>query len=194
MSREKYDLLQFTEEVVKKTLLVKEDRMFNLCHMALGFGSEYMSELLMAHINKSHSNKQEEIGDIEFFLVGWAIFEGLDYATPITANSYQQLIQPEVLLSKTLGDIQTVVKKELVSGVQKLDGKVLTKEDLQRMFEDAIVGIQGICRKECLLLETGIRPMIAKKLNVRYDGGGFDANKSIDRDTDAEAKAMSERV
>lgn len=189
---EKYNLIEYRDNVVKKTLLVKDDKMFNVMHMVLGMGSELMSELPLALRKKSLTNITEELGDIEFFVVGYCIFENIGLPDKMIPTTNHLLMNPILLMNIAIGNLQTIVKKELVSGVKKLDGIVVTKEKLQEIVFDILTGIQMFADQEHLHLEQGVRPANARKLNVRYDGGGFSADKSLNRDYAAETEALKE--
>lgn len=188
--KESYNLEEYLDQVVLKTLLIKEDRLFNVSHMVLGMGSEFMSELPLAILQKNHTNIIEEIGDIEFFAVGYAYFEGITLPTKFESTTYQKLIIPLLLIQTGIGQLQTIVKKELVSGVKKLDGVIVTHEKLTSIVYDILIGIQLFCEKEKISLEHTIRPANARKLNIRYDGGGFTAEHSLNRDYEAETLAL----
>ena len=191
---EKYNLIEYRDNVVRKTLLVKDDKMFNVMHMVLGMGSELMSELPLALRKKSLTNITEELGDIEFFVVGYCIFENIGLPDKMVPTTNHLLMNPLLLMNIAIGNLQTIVKKELVSGVKKLDGVVVTKEKLQEIVFDILTGIQMFADEQRLLLDQGVRPANARKLNVRYDGGGFSADKSLNRDYAAETIALTGQV
>lgn len=188
--RESYNLVEYRDNVVLKTLLIKEDKIFNLTHMALGMGSELMSELPIADKLMNETNRIEELGDIEFFVIGYAYFEDIEIPNKIPVNSVNALIEPLDLLNHYIGCIQTIVKKELVSGVKKLDGVVVTKEKLSEIVYNVLFGIQMYADYWNLDMVNVVRPANARKLNVRYDGGGFTAENSLDRDYTKEDAAL----
>lgn len=189
---EKYNLIEYRDNVVRKTLLVKDDKMFNVIHMVLGMGSELMSELPLALKKKSLTNIIEELGDIEFFAVGYCIFENIGLPDKMVPTTNHKLIDSLLLMNIAIGNLQTIVKKELVSGVKKLDGFVVTKEKLSEIVYDVLIAIQLFANENNLDMENVVRPANARKLNVRYDGGGFSADKSLNRDYVAETNALKE--
>lgn len=188
--KESYNLLQYREEVVLKTLLIKEDHLFNVSHMVLGMGSEILSELPVAEKLMNETNRIEELGDIEFFAIGYAHFEDIELPAKAEIRPMESLCDPLDLMRFSIGCLQTIVKKELVSGVKKLDGVVVTKEKLTEIVHTVLASIQMYANYWNLDLEETVRPANARKLNVRYDGGGFTAEQSLNRDYEKEDQAL----
>lgn len=182
----------FYLEVVQKTILNHSDMKYNLAHMSLGMMSEITTEYLEAVEKNDLVNIKEELGDCEWFLLGWAKFEGLvipevvNYYThkncEVTSVTWQNLVG-------NMGKICTLVKNTIIKDKPKLDGIIYSAVDKQVLFQECLAGIQLVADMHGINMSE-IREIIAKKLNVRYDGGGFDPEKSLGRDVEAERKIM----
>lgn len=195
-------LQEYQNVVVIKKLLVKESRFDNAIHMLLGLGSEVMSEMIQAALlpdsETATANQIEELGDALFFCLGFMHFENL----PIPEISNQKfnvpdnLFESEIgkfkgfapleLLLVSIGDLQTIFKKELISGVRKIGSNV--NPDLSTYANNILWSLLQIIKDS----DFDVQDVLYKnalKLNVRYSDG-FTVEETLNRDIQKETDVL----
>lgn len=179
-------IVEYTDNVVKQKLLIKESRFENSLHMLLGITSEFTSELQDAFRKNDHVNKREEFGDIEFFIAGLCVFE--DLKLPIDERIPEIFKHVDVCsyMGQLIGDLNTIFKKELTSGVRKMDGIVV--DNLQYYTDNLFFCLWELMKRHGVCVHE-TRYHNAKKLNVRY-AAGYTIDENLNRDLDAERKSL----
>lgn len=212
-----YNIYEYGETVVKRSLNSYDDMNHNNQHMVMGLTSELTEELIVALEKNDMVNVMEELGDATFFNIGSLIHHGywdkfkekikqtdsllldlgfdwtdVDYAKRLTPTERKGLFDNVLFLTfKNVGALNTIYKNLLVKSTPKYNDEILTEEQ--------------ICEKHCALqicINTltymmgenyhKVREMNDKKLFARHKGGTFTPETSLGRDTDEERKIMED--
>lgn len=93
---------------------------------------------------------------------------------------------------KTIGEINTLYKNNLIKDVFKHDGKIYTEEDLLNKILECIyfLNFLGYIFE---FTPDDIRITNDKKLSFRYSGGGFNKEQSLNRDLEGEREILEEK-
>lgn len=176
-------------------------RLHDEVHMVLGFGSELTNELAIAILRNDTVNISEELCDAEWFLCNKANLYGIilpDYAPNILYNEVaeffkvplERLLGSDIaVLHMASGALMDITKREFAYGEAKYDKKPVTVELREKLILLTLSAIRSIAERFHSNLPDG-RDAIKRKLDERYKKKGFDANLALNRDTDAERKAL----
>lgn len=205
-------LLDYYNNVVLVTLNQSLGNKLNKAHMALGFSSEIMSELTEANFNNDSVNELEELGDAEYFVVGLAHFYNIPIYSCVELNKKYNYIVDKyftvesvenelffvdklLLIKKLMGDLDTIVKKEITSDVIKLNGVLLSQIELEDIFYKLLYVIELFVAEN--YSDNGhdiymVREMNSVKLvGVRHKEG-FTVNTDLERDLKSEREVMEQ--
>lgn len=209
-------LLDYYENVVLKTIKTDLPPLLNKSHMALGFASEMLSEFTVADINGDVVNAVEEIGDAYYFVVGFAHFYNVhipnddEYDKVMSAmvlkfglytndTLFQRIkTNPLDVINRLLGDMCTILKKEITSNVLKLDGKILTHEDLSEIIYMTLYAFSYYASQKFGENDSDpigkIREINGLKLVGIRHKDGFSVDTDLNRNLEAERKLLTEKV
>lgn len=161
---------EFNEKVVKVTIKDLGDEIKNKTHMILGMTSEIADEFTVACIEGDPFNYYEELGDNEWFAVGYCNMYNLDlesvttFPTDIEDEIFYDYKQYENYSSKNLssfpvtekteifgsclirifGILSSILKKEITSNVMKYEGVEVTKEYHEKLLRHVFYCIQHL--------------------------------------------------
>ena len=214
-----YGILEYAENVVKRSLNYYENMNENNFHMVAGFTSELTDELLTALEKNDITNILEELGDATFFNVGNMIHNGflekfsqkisetdtllLDLGFDWNDEDFARKLTPEekksyfnnvlFVIFKHAGALNTIYKNVLVKNTPKYDGKILTEEEICNINCVLQIAINTLT----ILLGNSyikVREINDKKLFARHKGGTLTPETSLNRDTEEERKIMDSVV
>ena len=214
-----YGILEYAENVVKRSLNYYENMNENNFHMVAGFTSELTDELLTALDKNDITNILEELGDATFFNVGNMIHNGflekfsqkisetdallLDLGFDWNDEDFARKLTPEekksyfnnvlFVIFKQVGALNTIYKNVLVKNTPKYDGKILTEEEICNINCVLQIAINTLT----ILLGNSyikVREINDKKLFARHKGGTLTPETSLNRDTEEERKIMDSVV
>ena len=214
-----YGILEYAENVVKRSLNYYENMNENNFHMVAGFTSELTDELLTALEKNDITNILEELGDATFFNVGNMIHNGflekfsqkisetdtllLDLGFDWNDEDFARKLTPEekksyfnnvlFVIFKNTGALNTIYKNVLVKNTPKYDGKILTEEEICNINCALQIAINTLT----ILLGNSyikVREINDKKLFARHKGGTLTPETSLNRDTEEERKIMDSVV
>ena len=214
-----YGILEYAENVVKRSLNYYENMNENNFHMVAGFTSELTDELLTALEKNDITNILEELGDATFFNVGNMIHNGflekfsqkisetdallLDLGFDWNDEDFARKLTPEekksyfnnvlFVIFKHTGALNTIYKNVLVKNTPKYDGKILTEEEICNINCVLQIAINTLT----ILLGNSyikVREINDKKLFARHKGGTLTPETSLNRDTEEERKIMDSVV
>jgi hypothetical protein len=174
------------------------NELLNKTHMVTGMSSEFFDELVVAINSNDDVNYREELGDMEWFCLGYMKWYGLSIPTETTdcRNYIYQEVEKHfgsdyvddindssvciAYISHTLGVLNAILKKEITSGVRKYDGQEVTNEFLQQKCEGLLCCLMILSCYECnefhkdvLIFPApihAIRQKIHEKLVLRHSG------------------------
>jgi len=171
---------------VPTTLTDLGSRLNNEIHMVLGAGSEIMKELPVAMRKFDLPNIGEELGDAEWFLCNYANLYDIKlplYVIPTNPGGISSL-------AEAVGDIMDITKREFAYGKAEYNKQPVTKEIREKLVLEALLNINNIASSFKIKMED-VRDKIKAKLDVRYGKQqGFSAEKALNRDLEAERKAL----
>lgn len=212
-----YNIYDYGEKVVKRSLNYYENNNENNFHMIAGFTSELTDELISAFESSDLTNIIEELGDATFFNVGnlihnnlWDKFKekientdkllldlGFDWNDENFSKNLTQLERKNYVDSvlftifKTVGALNTIYKNILVKNTPKYNGKILTDEEICYYNCNLQIAINTLS----VMIGTNyhqVREVNDKKLFSRHNGGTLTPETSLNRDTDKERKLMED--
>lgn len=214
-----YNIYDYSEKVVKRSLNYYDDKNHNNQHMIMGLTSELTDELITALEKNDITNIIEELGDATFFNVGSLIHQGywetfkdkieqtdkllLDLGFEWTDEKYSNKLTPQerkdifntvlFITFKTIGQLNTIYKNILVKDTPKYDGEILTDEQICNIHCHLLVCINTITSMVGSNYHT-VREVNDKKLFARHKGGTFTPETSLNRNTEEERKLMDETL
>lgn len=212
-----YQIYEYGETVVKRSLNYYENKNENNFHMISGLTSELTEELIVALDKNDMVNILEELGDATFFNVGsmihnnyWDIFKekiaetdtllldlgfdwsDQDYSKKLTPSEKKEIFNTVIFtMYKSVGALNTIYKNILVKDIAKYNGEVLSPEQVCSQHCNLMICINTLT----VMLGSNfqkVREINDKKLFARHNGGTLTADSSNNRDTDAERKIMEE--
>lgn len=155
------NLQKFYQDTVCVTMKDLGDEKLNKAHMVLGFGSEILDELVRAISSKDDTNYREEIGDAEWFMLGYMKYYGIVipeetpnmkdfvfgyvekiYSAPIEDYPGEEMDIMMMYLFHTTGVFQAILKKEITSNVMKYEGQIVEHEWLTKICHGFLYALQ----------------------------------------------------
>lgn len=212
-----YNIYDYGEKVVKRSLNYYENNNENNFHMIAGLTSELTDELITAFESSDLTNIIEELGDATFFNVGNLIHNGLwdkfkekientdkllldlgfDWndenfskkLTPLERKNYVDNVLFTIF--KSVGALNTIYKNILVKNTPKYNGKILTEEEICFYNCNLQIAINTLS----IMVGSNyhqVREVNDKKLFARHNGSVLTPETSLNRDTDSERKIMED--
>lgn len=214
-----YNIYEYGEKVVKRTLNFYPDMNHNNHHMIMGLTSELTEELIVALDQNDMVNVVEELGDATFFNVGSMIQNGfyddfkeqiensdkllLDLGFDWTDEEYSKKLTPTekkdmfnnvlFVTFKAVGTLNTIYKNTLVKSKPVYNKVELTREQICSVHIQLQVCINTITTMIGKNYHD-VRQVNDIKLDKRHKGGPFTVENSNNRDTDAERKVMEDTL
>ena len=167
--------------------LKKDDYVRTLLHCVMGMVGE-AGELIQLH----HTNTEErigEVGDCMWYAACLAYTLDLKFDIVMVAA---KMYRPD----KCIADVQLLIHGCAMTDLLKKTvfyGKTLDTGALTAMLHKYVNGLQRVC------WNLGFAPLSVAKINIkkleaRYGGGAFDAEKAIARDYAAESLAAGIKI
>lgn len=210
------NLHEFNQEVVQVTIKDLGNDIANKSHMLLGITSEILDELFVSAMQDDITNYFEEIGDTEWFTIGYMNFYGLsipidtpdksefilEFFKSRSNESNMQFFEDQdnnnlsmMFINSAIGILSSILKKEITSGVLKYNGEIVEKQFLQDLTEGILYSLSQLAEKPDdyhdftfaqSMTMSEIREKIKNKLLFRHKGQAMTVETDLNRDLTSE--------